>query len=55
MIARDAFRGSHPIDMRVSDAQYAAARPREQPPSVLFAEFTDDEDSDDDVRLHSVR
>ncbi|CAE6435348.1 unnamed protein product [Rhizoctonia solani] len=48
MIARDAFRGSHPVDMRVSDAQYAAARSREQLPSVSFSEFTDEEDSDDE-------
>ncbi|CAE7195726.1 unnamed protein product [Rhizoctonia solani] len=48
MITRDAFRGSHPVDMRVSDAQYTAARSREQLPSVLFAEFTDEEDSDDE-------
>ncbi|KDN42111.1 hypothetical protein RSAG8_06969, partial [Rhizoctonia solani AG-8 WAC10335] len=48
MIARDAFRGSHPVDMRVSDAQFTAARSREQLPSVLFAEFTDEEDSDDE-------
>ncbi|GAB1517871.1 hypothetical protein RhiTH_000926 [Rhizoctonia solani] len=48
MIARDAFRGSHPVDMHVPDAQYTAARPREQLPSVLFSEFTDEEDSDDE-------
>ncbi|CUA68171.1 hypothetical protein RSOLAG22IIIB_03410 [Rhizoctonia solani] len=48
MIARDVFRGSHPVDMRVSDAQYTADRSREQLPSVLFAEFTDEEDSDDE-------
>ncbi|CAE6421180.1 unnamed protein product [Rhizoctonia solani] len=48
LIARDIFRGSHPVDMRVPDAQYAAARPREHLPSVLFSEFTDEEDSDDE-------
>ncbi|CAE6503632.1 unnamed protein product [Rhizoctonia solani] len=48
MVARDVFRGSHPVDMRVSDAQYTADRSREQLPSVLFAEFTDEEDSDDE-------
>ncbi|CAE6441856.1 unnamed protein product [Rhizoctonia solani] len=48
MIVRDAFRGSHPVDMRVSDAQYTASRSREQLPSVLFTEFTDEEDSDDE-------
>ncbi|KAG8763185.1 hypothetical protein FRC11_005612 [Ceratobasidium sp. 423] len=48
MIARDAFRESHPTDMRVSDAQFVAARSREQLPSVMFSEFTDEEDSDDE-------
>ncbi|KAJ1309623.1 hypothetical protein OPQ81_006392 [Rhizoctonia solani] len=48
MITRDAFRESHPADMHVSEAQYAAARSREQLPSVLFSEFTDEEDSDDE-------
>ncbi|CAE6516793.1 unnamed protein product [Rhizoctonia solani] len=48
MIAQDAFRESHPIDMRVSDAQFAAARSREQLPSVMFSEFTDEEDSDEE-------
>ncbi|KEP53223.1 putative RING finger protein [Rhizoctonia solani 123E] len=48
MIARDAFRGSHPVDMRVSDTQYMAARSREQLSSVIFTEFTDEEDSDDE-------
>ncbi|QRW15192.1 RING finger protein [Ceratobasidium sp. AG-Ba] len=58
------FAESHQPEMRVSDAQYTSERSSlgsntrvSEPPSILFADFTDDEDSDGegDVESESSR